>query len=656
MTSAIPSKILKSSKPSANAIRALPIAWLVGLGVVLATAIAFLPTLFNGFVEWDDYENLLSNPSFRGLGWSHIAWMFTTFHMGPYQPLSWLTLGLDYAIWGLNPLGYHLTNLLLHAANALACYLVSRRLFALTWNQPDSEKSWPVIFSAAFAALFFSLHPLRVESVAWVTERRDVLSGLFYLWTIYAYLRANAEVNDRAQSRWKVATLILYLLSLLSKATAITFPLVLLLLDIYPLRRLTWDVRQWIAPAVRPLWHEKIPFIVAAAVFAALAIMGQQESSAFKSLESYGVGQRLAQVFFGAGFYVWKTVMPVGLSPLYQVPPNYSFRNAGSLIGGASALVISIGLFRVKDRWPAGLTCWLYYLVVLAPTSGLVPTGPQLAADRYSYLPCLSWAVLAGGLLLFLLRRRPQRRPGFPATATFAAVALAIVVGLGALTWQQSRVWRDTETLWRRVLEIDPNSSFARYNLARYIARRGRYQEAINHYREALRVQPNDPDTHNNLGLVLALTGEYETSLAEFRRAIEIDPRYAKGYFNLGRVLARRGDLDEAADNLGKALQLSPSQAEIRLALSSVLARQGRMEEAEAQLEAVVRLKPDSADAHATLARWLASQGKKDAAARHYQEALRLIQSQARNTSRSRDDSENHEIHGSGDSFETPGK
>ncbi|MGE5216944.1 MAG: tetratricopeptide repeat protein [Chloroflexota bacterium] len=656
MKSNIPRKVRKSSNSSKVVVGNVLIRWLIPLTVVLATWVAFLPVLSNDFVEWDDFENLVSNRNFRGLSRSHLGWMFTTFHMGPYQPLSWLTLGLDYSVWGMNPTGYHLTNLLLHSANAVACYFVSRRLLFLALAESDREKPWPVNFSAAFAALFFALHPLRVESVAWATERRDVLSGLFYLGTIYAYLRANDELIDRDRSRrWMITALAFYLLSLLSKATAMTLPVVLFLLDIYPLRRLTWNFRQWVAPASRSLWREKIPFVVVAAVFAALAIMGQQQASAFKSLQSYGIGQRLAQVFFAMGFYVWKTIIPVGLSPLYQIPANFGSWYLGSLIGGVFAAAISIGLFRIKDRWPAGLTCWLYYLVVLAPTSGLVPTGPQLAADRYSYLSCLGWAVLAGGALLFVLRRYQQPHRAFPAAATFA-VALVIVAVLGAFTWQQSAIWRNTETLWRRVLEIDPNSSFAHYNLARYIARQGRYQEAITHYREALRIHPDDPDTHNNLGLMLASTGQVESSLAEFRRAIEIDRRYAKGYFNLGRVLSQQGDLGRAADNLRKAIQLDPNQAEIHLALAAVLARQGRVEEAEAQLEEVVRLKPESADARVALARWLASQGKTEEAERHYQEALRLMKSQAQNTPRSGDDSGTHEFPAAVDSVESPVK
>ncbi len=624
-------KIQKSSKPSASVPSDVLVRWLVPLAIALATWTAFLPVLSNDFVEWDDYENFLSNPFYRGLGWRHIAWMLSTFRMGPYQPLSWLTLGVDYTLWGMNPFGYHLTSLLLHSLNALAAYFVARRLLALAFVETN-RRSWPIVFSAAFAALCFALHPLRVESVAWATERRDVLSGLFYLGTIYAYLRTHTDCNERRTSRrWLVTALILYLLSLLSKATAITLPVALLLLDIYPLRRLSWNVRQWFVPVAGNIWREKIPFLLVAILFAALAIFGQQHASALKTLGSYGIGPRLGQVFFGAGFYLWKTFVPVGLSPLYQIPPNYGFWIAENLVGGAALCAISLALFLCRNLWPAGLTCWLYYLALFAPVSGLVQTGPQLAADRYSYLSCLSWAVLAGGILLWLLRTAEQRRLGFAVVPAIALTALTIVVGLAGLTWRQSAVWRNTETLWMRVLETDPNSSFAHYNLARYIAPQGRYQEAIHHYREALRIRPGDTDTHNNLGLLLALTGRGEESLREFHRAVQIDPGYAKGYFNIGRVLARQGDIENSVTNFRKALQLAPDVVEIRLALGAALTRQGRRDEAGAQFVEAVRLKPDSAGAHEALGRWLADEGRKIEAANHYREALRLLESRKQN-------------------------
>jgi tetratricopeptide (TPR) repeat protein len=594
----------------------------------LATWATFLPTLSNDFVAWDDEETLLANPYFRGLSWSHLAWMLTTFHMGHYQPLSWLTFALDYAVWGMNPFGYHLTNLLLHSGNAFACYFVGLRLLSLVFPEVSRQRSRPLALGAAFAALCFAIHPLRVESVAWATERRDVLSGLFYLWAVYAYLRAQDIAGDGSSRRWLAATWFLYLLSLLSKATAMTFPLVLVLLDIYPLGRLSWSIRQWPAPQARNVWREKAPFFFLALFFAAIAIFSQQQAAALKNLESYGIGPRLAQALFGVGFYLWKTVAPAGLSPLYEIPPNYSFWNSASLISGLAALVISCCLILTRDRWSAGLACWLYYLTLLAPVLGLAQSGPQLVADRYSYLSCLSWAILAGGILLVLLRRAERERHRFR-LASIAAGALAITLALASLTWWQSFVWRDTETLWAHVIKTDPGGSYGHYNLAREIARKGRYQDAMRHYREALRIRPDDADSHNNLGLLLALTGQFDLSLAELQRAVQVDPRYAKGYFNLGRVLAWRGDLEGATENFRKALHLKSDQVEIYLALGAVLIRQGRLTEAGERFKEAIRVKPDSADAHTALARWLAGQNEKEQAAKHYEEALRLIRAQA---------------------------
>jgi Tfp pilus assembly protein PilF len=591
MTSNIPGKLQKSNKLRGIALGRSTVRWFVPVTVFAATCAAFLPILWNDFVDWDDYENLISNQYFRGLGWNQLGWMFTTFHMGPYQPLSWFTLGLDYSIWGMDPVGYHITNVLLHSANAVALYFVSRRLLTLALSESDGEDSWQVILSAAFAALCFALHPLRVESVAWATERRDVLSGLFYLWTIHCYLRARSRSNENVPSRhWMTAAFILYLLTLLSKATAITFPVVMVLLDICPLKRLTWNLGTWFVPEARNIWREKIPFIAVAVVFASIAVWGQHQVSAVKSLGSYGIEQRLAQVFFGASFYLWKTLVPVGLSPLYEIPSNFSLWDSTVLIAGLATVAVSVWLFLIRHRWPAGLVCWLYYLAVLAPVLGLVPTGPQLVADRYSYLSCMSLAVLAGGALLFFLRGSHQMPIGLPPVTAIGATAVAIIIGLACLTWRQTAYWRNTETLWTRALEIDPNSSFAHYNLARYIARSGRYDEAMRHYREALAIRPDDADSHNNLGLLLAANGELEKAVEHFDAAIRVDPNYAKAHFNLGRVFVRQGRVDEAVEQFQRALGREPGVAEIHENLARALALQGKKEQAAEQFEAALRI------------------------------------------------------------------
>ena len=604
--------------------------WVASAIVAVVTCVTFLPVLWNEFVDWDDYDNLVNNPHYRGLGWSQLRWMFTTFHMGPYQPLSWVTYGLDYLIWGMNPAGYHLTNLMLHAANAVFFFFISRRLIAVALSTPNYQGSWQLDVSAGFAALMFAIHPLRVESVAWATERRDVVSGFFFLGTIYGYLRANSKSQDDSRSkRWLTTALVAYVLSLLGKATAMTLPVILLLLDIYPLRRLNGGLRSWWTPAQRKVLREKIPFVIPAIAFAIIALVGQQQASAVKSLASYSLESRLAQAFYGASFYLWKTFVPVRLSPLYEISPHFSPWDFSILAGAAATIVVTLVLYLLRNRWPAGLACWAYSVVTLGPVLGIVSTGPQLVAERYSYLSCLSWAVLAGGMLFYALQRPVQRAAGVRPALMIIGAALVIVVLFTSLTWRESGVWSNTETLWRHVLRFDPNSSIAHYNLGRFLAKQGKHAEAISHYRQALDIRP-DADTHNNLGLLLALRGDVDDSLGEFHRALQIDPNYSKAFFNLGRVYARQGELDEAVQNYRQALKLSPNEVEIYVGLGNVLARQGHLEEATALFQKAIEINPGFADAHVALARTLAAQGEKEGAEKHYQRALQLLRSQNR--------------------------
>jgi len=594
--------------------------WIASIVVLTLTLVSFGPILWNQFVEWDDYENYLSNVNYRGLGWAQLSWMFTTVHMGPYQPLSWVTLGLDYLIWGMNPTGYHLTSLLFHAANAVFFYFISRRMLEILWPQAPNQARWKHSTAAAFAALFFSVHPLRVESVAWATERRDVVSGFFYLATVYCYLRANTNLDSQSR-RWFAAALTCYILSLLGKATAIALPIVLLILDIFPLRRLDGDPRTWWITPSREILREKLLFVLPAIPFALIAFLGQQHVYAIKSLETFGFESRVVQALFAAGFYIWKTIIPVNLSPLYEIPPDFSFWDPVVLSGAALATGFSVTVFVFRRRWPAGLASWIYSLAMLGPVLGLVSTGPQLAADRYTYLSFLSWAVLAGAGLLFITRSAVRAHTVFAAYVT----ATIIVMVFSVLTWRQTMVWRDTGTLWSHVLKLNANSSIAHYNLARFLASHGEREKAMAHYRKGLNIRPDDAEAHNNLGLLLALNGQTAESLKEFEAAVQSDPGYAKAFFNLGRVHAISGELDKAVENYQQAVKLDPTQAEIRLGLGNALARQGRLEAAAAQLELATKLEPALADARVAWARILEAQGKKIEAERQYEEALQLL-------------------------------
>src|SRR2546425_5853906 len=398
--------------------------WLAPLLVVLFTLTAFLPTLQNQFVNWDDHENFLDNPHYRGLGWTHLRWMWTT-HLGHYIPLTWMTLGLDYLLWGLNPVGYHLTSLLLHAANAVVFFFVVRRILTLALPSP-AERGHALAVSAGVAALVFAIHPLRVESVAWATERRDVLSGLFYLLTILLYLRAS-ERGERGRG-WYWGTVGLFACALLSKAMAVSVPVVLLILDVYPLRRLGGSTGWWSEPA-RRVCVEKIPFVLLAAAASAIAVMAQLSVHVAASLDHLSMLARLAISAYGVSFYLWKMGVPVNLSPLYELSPNLNPWATRFILSYGVVLAVTAIVLALRRQLPGLPAAWLAYIVVLLPVLGIVQSGPQIAADRYTYLAGLGWAILAGAGLLSCCRSSRRSKTGTPGTLLLAGIALCVVVG-----------------------------------------------------------------------------------------------------------------------------------------------------------------------------------------------------------------------------------
>src|SRR5881398_3281456 len=333
--------------------------WLVPVLIALVTFAAFLPTLQNQFVNWDDDDNFLGNPHYRGLTWTHLRWMWTT-HMGHYILLPSMTLGLDYVLWGMNPLGYHLTNLLLHAANAVVFYFVAFRILGLGLPDPGDRRQADLVLSAGFAALVFAIHPLRVESVAWVTERRDVLSGLFYLSAILIYLRT-CERGERGRG-WYWAAVGLFACALLSKSMVVNLPIVLLILDVYPLRRLGGATGWWSEPA-RRVYVEKIPFVLLAAAASAIALMAQLSHDTMVSVVQLSGLGRLAVSAYGLSFYLWKTVAPVNLSPLYELPPTVNPWAMPFLLSYGLVLAITAIALAFHRRVPGLPAAWGAYIV-----------------------------------------------------------------------------------------------------------------------------------------------------------------------------------------------------------------------------------------------------------------------------------------------------
>ena len=501
--------------------------WLPPSIVVVVTLAAFLPTLGNGFASWDDAFNFLDNPDYRGLGPAQLRWMFTTFHAGHYIPLTWLSLGLDYLLWGLHPAGYHLTSLLLHAATALGVYFLALRLFRL--SLPPATTPAALRWGAALAALLFAVHPLRVESVAWATERRDVLSGLFYVLALLCYLKAKAgggaaagEPTNSRGGGWYGLTLACFAAALLSKSIVVTLPVVLLVLDVYPLRRLGGPAG-WRTP--RP-WLEKLPFFALSAVATVVAFSALLPLGNTQSLQGMPMDLRLLVSVYGLIFYLRKTLLPLDLSPLYPLTFQVTWLQFGLLIGGACFAWIC------RRRWPAVTAAALVYAITVAPVVGIFQNGPQAAADRYAYLPCLGWAVLIGGAVAWWWRSRRILLP----------VAAVWLTALAFLTWQQTSLWRDPITLWSQAAAITPGMRAAHFKIAQAYAAEARLAEAIGAYREAMRLSgPSAPWGHLAIARLLEQSGLGAGARAEFAAVLREDPTSREACEGIERLSERHG-------------------------------------------------------------------------------------------------------------------
>jgi tetratricopeptide (TPR) repeat protein len=556
--------------------------WKEPLAVFVLTVATFLPSLRGGFVNWDDNVNFTDNPLYRGLGWEQIRWMFTTPHSGHYIPLTWLTLSADYLIWGMNPFGYHLTNVLLHAATSVAFYFLALALLGMF--AAGDAAGGGVRGCALLAALGFSVHPLRVESVAWLTERRDVLSGLWLVLCVWSYLKAARAKEGASYRRWLAAALVFYTASLFSKAVGVTLPAVLLLLDIHPLGRIGKGGAWWRGTA-RKIWWEKACFLLPALLAGGVLLWAQSRSEVIRTFTRYEPEVRLTKSFYGVFFYPARTFWPMGLSPLYPAPEGMEIRAIvyALLFAGGSVM-----LWRVRRRWPALPLAWGAYLLLQLPTLGIVQWGPHLVADRYSYVPGMVGSILGGGALLWAGRR------GMLGTHEwkFLFVSVGLLMGC-ALDYQ--RIWSDSRLLWEQVLREAPRSFFAQHNLGNAMLDRGRFERSLVYFRRGLRMAPVEkrPWEHYLCGLALSGLGRREESVEQFRRAISLDPGEAHFHAQLGLELTKMGRKEEAFRHLYYVLLAEePQGVDDRYMLGLALASLGYMEKALPHFEWVYVMRP----------------------------------------------------------------
>jgi protein O-mannosyl-transferase len=593
--------------------------WLAAIPLALIATAAFLPALDNGFVHWDDDKNFLTNPYYRGLGAAQWKWAWSTFWHGVYQPLAWLLFEVQYVLWKLDPRAYHLTSVILHATNAVVLYALAVTL--LVRSQPDLllTSPWACSLGAGLATALFAVHPLRVEPVVWASCQPYLPCALFSMLAVLAYLRAFKSVTS-LRWRWLGVSFVLFVAALLSKAAAVSLPAVLLILDVYPLRRFGDSSGRWYGTAARRACWEKIPFVLLSFVFIGVAIAARRQ--ALIASEHIDASARIALVCYGFWFYLLKTALPLDLVAVYPAPRVIDWRVPLFLWSILGTLATSVGFFILRRRWPGLLAAWLSYMVILAPNSGIIRVNDQIAADRYSYLSMLALVIVAASCFCQFLRTQVRVRP---AALGVIALGVGLLLVLIPITWNQCRTWRNSEILWRHALNHGgAQSSLVHYNLSLVLYRQGKLEEAAAHGALALRLDPSDAVAHNNLGVVLQRQGKLEAAAARFADALRLNPDYLEAHYNLAIVLSRQRNFAAAAVQYNEALRLAPGFAHAHHNLGVDCFRQGRLAEAEAHYTQALRLDPGRFETHTNLGVVLARQGRFEESAAHYAEALRL--------------------------------
>ncbi len=625
----------------------------ISLMLALITLMAYWQVRNNEFINLDDNLYVTDNPHVQnGITFTGALWAFTSIHNGQWHPLTWLSHMLDCNLYGLNPNGHHMTNLLIHMGNTVLLFIVFFRMTGGLWQ-------------SVFIAALFAVHPLHVESVAWVSERRDVLYAFFWMLTMWAYLRY-AEVLKPKRFLFVV---LFFVLASMSKPMAVTLPFILLLIDYWPLRRFKFhgtncEEYQEFTPSphrarqnlsISRLISEKISLFILAALLSLFTIFANSKVGALSAFARLPLKVRVENAVVSYVKYVVKMFWPNRLAVLYPHPVHLpSFEVA---LAAMSFLVAAVLVFLAGRKRPYVIVGCLWYTVTLLPTAGLLQSGVQAMADRFTYIPFIGLSIIViFSTTDYLVRYRYGK-------LVLAISGVLVLIILMFFTIVQVGRWKNSVTLFRhtlrvtannyvihnnlgvtlarqgndqeafehytKALEINPRYSDAHYNLAALLARRGMDQEATAHFIETLRIEPERVGAHNDLGVILAKQGKFQEAIAHLAKCVIIDPDYAEAYFNIGFILVQQGRSKEAIPYFNEALRIKPKDDKIHNNLAAALAAAGRTEEAITHYNQALQINPGNSDAHYNLASLLTFQGKDQEAMLHYYKVLQINPSDA---------------------------
>lgn len=580
--------LAEKSGPAPGNRRGLVVGICVALG--LMTFLVFGQVVQFDFIDFDDGDYVVNNPVVQqGITWQGLAWAFTHFDAANWHPLTWVSHMLDCELYGMQPGGHHFTNVLIHAATVIGLFLVLWQMTGALWR-------------SAFVAAIFAIHPLRVESVAWVSERKDVLSGLFFVLTIWAYVRY-------ARQPWSLAryglVALLFVLGLLCKPMLVTLPVVLLLLDYWPLQR----KKSWASLIV-----EKLSLLALAAGSCVITIFAQRQG--IRSFEVYPLGARFMGAMLSYQTYLGQMIYPAHLVAFYPFPhsvPVWEKLLAVLLLAGVSLIA-----FVKRQTQPWLLMGWVWYLVMLVPVAGIIQVGAQAHADRYTYLPQIGIYVA----LVWLAAEWAARwRINAMALGGLTGV---VIVALMVCSWKQTSYWKDSPTLWQHALDCYPDNDIAYVNLGNELVQNGQLEEAIQLYKKAAQIDPHNAEYQSNLANTLRLDGKMDDAIIYYQNAAELQPGSSEVQYNLAQALRQDGKSDEAISRFQAVLQIKPDFAPARGNIGDILMQEGKMGDAAVQFQKLLEINPNDAVAHFCLGLCQFQLGNMAEAKSQYEQGLKI--------------------------------
>ena len=526
---------------------------LAGL-VALLTFIVYIASLQNEFVEWDDSQYVFENLHIRSFDLAFFKWAFFDFYAANWHPLTWISHALDYAAWGLNPMGHHLTNNILHAVNTFLVVALVVRLIEAVHDSPftihgsrlTSHDSRFTLIAAAVTGLLFGLHPLHVESVAWIAERKDLLCALFFLLSILKYISYSSHKTYKTY----FLALFFFILALLSKPMAVSLPFVLLILDWYPFGKIR-SLKTFLSAVL-----EKLPFMALSIGSSILTMLAQKKAMVLTEYVPLWARSLVAAKALIA--YIWKMLMPLNLVPFYQYPSLLDIGSAEYILSLILVAGITAACIRLAGKQRLWLAVWGYYVLTLIPVLGIIQVGSQSMADRYTYLPSIGFFLIIGLLIAWCAQKMLKQVSVIKYSG--AAAAFFLLLFLSFLTYKQIEVWKNSFSLWTYVIEMDPEKFPGAYNNrghAFYI--NGQLDRAIDDFNQAIRLDPISSKAYLNRGAAFVDKGQLDRANADFDKAIELNPSYSQAYNAKGSLFGMSGYPEKAIEQFSKAIEIDPA-------------------------------------------------------------------------------------------------